>query len=135
MQTHISRCDYCGREFQSENSLAQHMKTHRPKNVSCPICGEQRIGSAANAVAHVESGYCSGCRGQDEARRQIYQYVSGHAPNLCVPMLENGGHSDQVPNSPYKCTYCGKQFGQLSSQMNHEQDVHHNDRRMQQLGW
>ena len=51
------------RHFNNQNELTMHMQTHRPRNTACPVCGEIRFASAANAVAHVESGSCSGCRG------------------------------------------------------------------------
>ena len=49
------------------------MVVHKPRNVSCPVCGVQRFRSPVDAVAHVESGYCDGCRGADNAARQIYE--------------------------------------------------------------
>ena len=68
-------CGTCDREFRDENELRQHMKVHRPKNVSCPVCGDTRFASNANAVAHIESGYCDGCLGADRARDAIYVSV------------------------------------------------------------
>jgi DNA-directed RNA polymerase subunit RPC12/RpoP len=128
-------CPTCGRDFRSPNGLFQHQKSHAPRNVSCPICGEQRFRNAANAVAHVESGYCAGCLGKDHARAQIHQFVTHNAPRLCVPAIENGYGGGGVPDRPYRCTDCGKTFASLSAQMNHEGDVHGNNRRLQQLGW
>lgn len=135
METHIHRCGTCNRGFYDLNQLRQHEKVHRPKTVKCPLCGEQRFGSAANAVAHVESGYCSGCRGKSNARSQIYNFVSHHAASLRAPMIGNGDGDRGVPDRPYRCTYCSKTFTMLSAQMNHECDVHGNDRNIRQLGW
>lgn len=128
-------CDICGRDFRSANGLFQHSKTHVPKNVSCPICGDKKFRNAANAVAHVESGYCSGCRGKDFARTKIHQFMTQNAPIFLAPMIENGPGSAGVPDRPYRCTCCSKTFTSLSAQMNHEGDVHGNDRRLHQLGW
>lgn len=116
-------CAICDRIFSSANGLFQHNKTHVPRTVSCPICGVQKFRNAANAVAHVESGYCNGCRGKDNARNQIYQFVSKNAPGLRVPMIENGQGISGVPERPYKCTRCEKCFTTLSAQMSHEGDV------------
>ena len=128
-------CPQCDRQFSSPNSLFQHSKAHIPRTVSCPICGDKKFKNAANAVAHVESGYCSGCQGKDNARTQIYQYVSQYAPSLRVQMIENGYSSNSVPDKPYECSYCSRRFAQLSAQMNHEGDFHRNQRQMRQLGW
>ena len=129
-------CDVCGRDFNSPNALFQHSKIHVPRNESCPICGVQKFRNPANAVAHVESGYCGGCLGRDNARAQIYQFVSQHAPTLRVPMIEDGyGGRGVVPDRPYRCTHCNKSFASLSAQMNHEGDLHRNERQLQQLGW
>ena len=68
-------CHECGRVFANSNELNMHMQVHRPRNVACPVCGETRFRSGANAVQHVESGYCTGCRGQDRARENIYKYA------------------------------------------------------------
>jgi DNA-directed RNA polymerase subunit RPC12/RpoP len=65
------QCGECYREFNCQNELNMHMQVHRPRNVACPICGEQRFRTGANAVQHVESGYCTGCRGQDNAGRIV----------------------------------------------------------------
>lgn len=134
MDAHHNICQICGRDFQSQNDLFQHSKTHLPRTVSCPLCGEKKFKSGANAVSHVESGYCTACRGQETALRQIHRYVSRNAPQLCTPMLEYGSRCSGVPDQPYRCTYCNKSFRLLSAQMNHENDVHGNDRRPT-LGW
>lgn len=133
--SHQNICKICAHRFRLPHDLFQHMKTHAPTNVSCPVCGVQRFRNAANAVAHVESGYCTGCLGADNARTQIHKYVSVRAPTLCVPMIENGDSGQGVPDRPYRCTYCSKSFKHLSAQMNHEGDVHKNDRNLQQIGW
>lgn len=135
MDEYHPSCAVCNRTFQSPNALMQHSKTHVAKTVSCPICGNKKFRNAANAVAHVESGYCSGCRGSELAKSSIYDYVSSRAPTLCVPMIENGYTSRSVPDHPYRCTKCSKTFSRLSSQMNHENDVHGDNRKLQQIGW
>lgn len=54
-----------------------HLQVHRPRNDACPICGDRRFRSGANAVQHVESGYCSGCYSTDgdNDRQQIYNFA------------------------------------------------------------
>lgn len=116
-------CTICQRSFSQRHDLDQHMKTHRPKNVSCPVCGAQRFGSGADAVAHVESGYCTGCRGADNARRQIYDFTRQKAPQFIadLPMIEDGYGGSYVPDEPYKCA-CGRSFRNLSAMMAHQAD-------------
>ena len=59
-----------------QNMLKMHMQVHEPRTVSCPVCGDQRFRSTTNAVQHVESGSCRGCKGKDNARQQIYKFIS-----------------------------------------------------------
>merc|ERR1711963_147310 len=78
-------CDICDRIFDNhwnpvvnENSLRQHMQVHKPRNVRCPLCREVRFKSGANVVQHIEEGYCSSCRGKDNARRQIQRFMKSN---------------------------------------------------------
>ena len=45
-----------------------------------PQCGEERFRRSINAVQHVEAGACSKCRGQDNARRQVFKFISNNEP-------------------------------------------------------
>jgi hypothetical protein len=89
--------------------------------------------SGANAVQHVESGYCSGCRGQDNARQQIYDYARGQRGMQRfmgeTPLLTWNGMNNGVPDLPYRCPECNKSFRQLSQLLQH-QDQKHNTHRM-----
>ena len=135
-QCDLPTCPQCRREFRTEHDLTQHMKVHRSRDVACPVCGDRRFASGANAVAHVESGFCTGCRGKDNARAAIHGFVAHNAPHLRNKMIGyDGNYSSDVPDLPYACTYCRKAFGSLSSMMNHEEDVHRNVRSTQQIGW
>lgn len=129
----VPTCSQCSRTFGSQHSLDQHMKSHRPREIQCPLChGAKRFRNGANVVAHVESGYCSGCRGEEFAKERIFDFVSRNARSLVVPMLQNGDNQTTTRRNPYQCTYCHKTFAQLSAQMNHEEDVHGNQRSMGQ---
>jgi hypothetical protein len=105
-----------------------HLQVHRPRNVPCPICGEGRFRSGANAVQHVESGFCSGCRGADNARQQIYDFASRQRamqPFLSdVPRLTYGGYDNDVPDLPYSCPQCDRSFRQLSQLLQHQDNKH-----------
>lgn len=121
-------CGVCNKSFQSQNNLDMHMQVHRPTNIACPVCGDRRFKSGANAVQHVESGYCSGCRGRENARRQIYDFTSSKAPMrkymTDVPLLTNGSRSSIVPDYPYQCRECSRSFRQLSQLMQHQDQKH-----------
>mmetsp|Transcript_7631 Transcript_7631/g.8393 ORF Transcript_7631/g.8393 Transcript_7631/m.8393 type:complete len:170 (-) Transcript_7631:212-721(-) len=124
-------CGECGRSFSDNNQLKMHQQTHRPRNVACPVCGEARFRCGANAVQHLETGYCTGCRGADNARQQIYEFASRQRSLRGfirdAPMLEYGGSTNYVPELPYECPNCNKAFRQLSQLMQH-QEKHNNYR-------
>ena len=67
-----------GNQKHIRNMLTQHMQVHNPRTVACPVCKETRFRSATNAVQHVESGACTGCRGKDNARQQIYKFIGSN---------------------------------------------------------
>ena len=127
------QCGQCYRDFNSQNELNMHMQVHRPRNVACPVCGVQRFKSGANAVAHVESGYCTGCPGRENARQQIYQFAQRQSGMQSffngTPLLTNGYGNADVPDLPYKCPECVRSFRQLSQLLQH-QDQKHNSMRM-----
>lgn len=106
-----------------------HMQTHRPRSVACPLCGEERFRSGANAVQHVESGHCSGCRGRENARQQIYRFTSGQRAMQRymndVPQITYGDYDDEdVPEYPYRCPDCDKSFRQMSQLLQHQDNKH-----------
>ena len=123
-------CELCDRSFSSRNALEMHQQVHRPLDYACPVCGDKRFKSGANAVQHVESGYCRGCLGRENARHQIYKYVSSKPqmqPYLANNQLleyDGGRNSSEVPEFPYICDYCDKRFRQLSQQMQHQDQKH-----------
>jgi len=135
VESYAYSCGECGKTFQNQNNLNMHMQVHRSRTVSCPVCGEMRFKSGANAVQHVESGYCSGCRGGGNARNQIYEFAKkqGRMRQYLtdVPMLTNGGYDYDrgVPEYPYCCPVCSISFRNLSQLMQH-QDQKHNNHRM-----
>lgn len=131
------QCGQCDRVFKTQNELNMHMQVHRPRNVACPLCGEARFRSGANAVQHVESGYCTACKGADYARQQIYEFSrrqQGMQPFLNdVPMLTDGGVYDSVPDYPYHCPQCAKSFRQMSQLLQHQDQKH--DRYTRRIGY
>jgi DNA-directed RNA polymerase subunit RPC12/RpoP len=126
------QCTTCNRVFNSQNELNMHQQVHRPRNVACPVCGDRRFRSGANAVQHVESGYCSGCPGQGNARQQIYNFASKqnkmHQYMTEVPMLTYNGYetNNEVPAFPYECRECFISFRQLSQLLQHQDQKHGN---------
>jgi hypothetical protein len=127
----VPRCTICTREFigknfrDSLNQLKMHRQSHLPRAVTCPVCrSDRKFRSGADAILHLESGYCEGCRGQANAKQQIYEYVSRHAPQFVSshPLLEWDGSFGRDPE--YSCKICGKVFTALSSLMQHETAKH-----------
>jgi DNA-directed RNA polymerase subunit RPC12/RpoP len=124
------KCHVCGSNFNSQNEVNMHMQTHRPRTVACPVCGDARFRSGANAVQHVESGYCTGCLGKDNARQQIYNFASkqrGMTSYITArPQLTYGdwNPSNEVPEFPYHCPECVKSFRQLSQLLQHQDQKH-----------
>jgi uncharacterized CHY-type Zn-finger protein len=123
-------CNVCDRDFNHPNHLKMHMQTHRPRNVICPVCDKSTFRSGANAVQHVESGFCSGCRGRNNAREQIYKYAtkqpSMHRYITELPLLTWHGdyEYDDVPDYPYTCPDCNRYFKELSQLLQHQDNKH-----------
>lgn len=123
-------CHQCGRTFQNHNNLQMHMQVHRPREVACPICGDRRFKSGANAVQHVESGGCRSCGGGEYARQQIWQFVSKkqvmHRYMTEVPRLTyyGGDAYGDVPDYPYRCPDCYTQYRNLSQLLQHQDQKH-----------
>lgn len=128
-------CQECYRTFNNSNELKMHMQVHRAKNVSCPVCGDMKFRSASNAVQHVESGYCRGCRGKDNARQQIYEFAAKRGMDrymTSVPMLTyDGNYNADVPSHPYVCKECSVSFRNLSQLMQHLDNKHSNHQLLQ----
>lgn len=123
------KCRQCNNTYNTSNELEMHMQVHRPRTVACPVCGEGRFKSGANAVQHLESGYFTGCRGTDNAREQIYRFASkqktmnrfmNDVPRLTYDNSDYG----QVPDLPYTCRECCKSFRQLSQLLQHQDNKH-----------
>jgi len=112
------------------NSMEQHKMVHIERKVSCPVCGETRFRTSDGAVQHVESGACSGCRGQERARKNVYQFLNQQEMGRSLlnkqTALEyhgEGGH--EQPAQPwYSCPSCGKKFEQAGSLMQHARTKH-----------
>lgn len=127
------RCSVCSRYFRNANDLAQHTKTHAPRTVACPVCGEVCFRSGTNAVQHVESGSCRGCRGKDNARNKIFEFVSNNRATqqfLALAIEDKPHHRGGPGDLPYRCSHCSKRFRQFSQLMQHETDKHGNGSRM-----
>mmetsp|Transcript_73423 Transcript_73423/g.153256 ORF Transcript_73423/g.153256 Transcript_73423/m.153256 type:complete len:172 (-) Transcript_73423:9-524(-) len=121
-------CQHCGREFASHSNLVHHMQTHQPKTFRCPLCNEQRFGNGANVAQHVESGYCSGCIGKENARSAIYNFMRSNGSTqqfFNQQLLENGSYgSHSVPETPYACPQCFRPFRNISQLMQHQAASH-----------
>jgi len=133
-------CPTCYQVFNSsnnkranQNSMEQHQQVHRPRVHSCPLgCvrGVQRFRSQANAVQHVEAGACPNCPGRDAARNGVYNFVARNQETRHMlssqPQLEYTGSGARydIPDRPYKCNQCEKNFKDLGGMMQHQESAH-----------
>ncbi len=130
------RCVICARVFigpnwsTSLNQLKMHQQTHLPKTVSCPVCHSDKklFRTAADAVLHLESGSCEGCRGKDSAKRLIYNIAEQKAPHLVKTQLMIGNGCQGNGSRSFICKHCQKTYQNLSSLMQHENAKHPNGR-------
>lgn len=122
------------RKTAPKNELSHAMpsfavRTHAEKVVECPLCNtRKRFGSMADAAAHIESGYCSGCRGsREQVRSQVYRYVKSNSLLLGdrgpIIQLDRDGN-EVVPDRPYVCS-CGRNFKDYSSLLQHRDATGH----------
>jgi DNA-directed RNA polymerase subunit RPC12/RpoP len=124
------KCSVCCRNFDNPNALKMHIQTHRSRDVTCPVCNDRTFRSGANAVQHVESGFCSGCPGKTKAREQIHNFAikqrAMHRYVTELPLLTYSGNyeDDDVPEYPYKCPDCNRNFKQLSQLLQHQDNKH-----------
>jgi hypothetical protein len=123
-------CSQCQRLFSTQNELNMHMQVHRERTVSCPVCGITKFKSGANAVQHVESGYCPCCPGgREEARVAIYKFAAKqrqmHRFMTDIPRLTyNGEPTKKIPDFPYHCQNCQVRFRNLSQLLQHQDNKH-----------
>lgn len=124
----IYECGLCCKVHFSENELNHHLQTHSPRKVACPVCRERRFRSTTQAVQHIESGFCRGCIGQENARNIIYRFTSSE-PAMRRYLTEDGIlimtveglelYPIAVPGKPYQCPACTRSFEHLSQLLQH----------------
>lgn len=126
-QTLVS-CDECGKWLPDDNALKMHKRKHQERTFACPGCDKMYRGLTDTAL-HFESGSCTACKGQDNARRAAYQLVAqrkGGANFLTNPLMltdgdGGGGYSEEGPN--YRCPSCPRTFKLVSALMQHQQST------------
>eukprot|EP00747_Dinoflagellata_sp_TGD_P165316 gnl/TRDRNA2_/TRDRNA2_186432_c0_seq1.p1 gnl/TRDRNA2_/TRDRNA2_186432_c0~~gnl/TRDRNA2_/TRDRNA2_186432_c0_seq1.p1 ORF type:complete len:387 (+),score=47.72 gnl/TRDRNA2_/TRDRNA2_186432_c0_seq1:94-1254(+) len=102
-------------------------------NTRCPCCGVQRFLDPTGVVQHVESGSCSACRGSQNARTLLYNFVRDNdaSRGYLNPMLmDSQGSSLDSDAHLYSCPRCDRTFRQLSSLMSHMSAKHPYDARL-----
>ena len=56
-------------------------QSHEVRAIECPLChrNDRRYRTAADAMAHIESGFCASCKGESNAQQQIFiKYNNKH---------------------------------------------------------
>ena len=131
-------CGFCDRSFTSRAALDQHMEANHPRTSNCPACGQARFRSITGALQHLESGQCSHCQGKQTARSQVYQAISPHLSpqqrttddnflltgSTSSTGISSNNNAEQLPDFPYACDQCTKQFRELNHLMQHKADKH-----------
>jgi hypothetical protein len=110
-------CQECYRNFNTPNELKMHLQTHRPQNVACPLCGEDRFRSTANVVQHVESGSCSGCPGKSNAKVMVRNITD-------IPSHAVDGDYECNDVADFPCPDCNKCFPHCSQLCQHIDNKH-----------
>jgi len=131
-QKGMPRCLICTQVFEGHNlsaglnQLKEHAVVHQAKTVQCPVCRDEnkKFRSAADAVLHLESGYCPSCRGKDNAKNNIYKFITTNANHLTSSHLMIQDGSAGVPDLAYRCQSCSKCFNNLSQMMQHSSSKH-----------
>jgi len=111
-------CSVCSRYFWNQNALDQHMQTHRPRNVGCPMCGARRFRSGAGVAQHIEGGWCSECGSQ--GRSMTRDFVRRNAPHLFQRALEDG-NAGNSEDEDFECRYCQRTFRTVGGLMQHQE--------------
>lgn len=122
-------CEECDRWFEHGNSAQQHEKTHRSRDKVCPMCEQRSYGSVADVALHIESGFCSACRGKSNARQVVYDFMQGHRetraflkPAICD--WASDGSEEEVPEYPYRCDACQRDFKTMGALLQHRDAKH-----------
>jgi len=133
------RCSYpdCNRIIQTEannhrhnnNNLVQHQNRHRPRNLTCPGCGEQRFNTASGVALHFERGHCTACRDQETAEAAVFGLINRRLPQflnhaICDEDITHEFDNNYVPAQAYRCPHCNKIFNRFSSLNQHLEARH-----------
>jgi len=134
-------CSECEKSFSLRNALSMHKNIHTDK-YKCTEC-DIRCRCSLDLVRHrrIHSGKkpfeCSVCskRFARAARLAVHSrtYHSGKKPYKCpmcgeeyIRSCDLNGHIrvHHTGDKPYKCSLCSERFGDFSSLMSHQGDVH-----------
>jgi len=115
-------CHVCGRKFDDTNELDMHLQVHRPRSVPCPVCRSKFFKSEANAVQHLEGGYCPNCPDEQLLHEELYDWFLGH-PTQWTHVIRQIPY--EIPERPYLCRDCPTLSFQHASQLLQHEDQKH----------
>ena len=71
---------------------------HLEKAVVCPVCrnDKKKFRTSADAVLHLESGYCSGCRVTDNAMKAVYGFLQKNAPGSAAVVRQQASPCEGI---------------------------------------
>ena len=119
--------------YQRVQQQQQQPPAKRSRDVSCPGCGRCYY-TMGDTAQHFESGRCSACPGQENAREQMYKFArqreqaagtNGFFTNHQAMLTFNGAGEDVSGYQPggknYHCPGCQKGFTTVGGMLNHIQ--------------
>ena len=125
-------CETCGRLFENQNNLYQHMRTHMPRNKYCPACGKFASSSVSGVTMHLENGHGPVCR--DQGASQVKDFVRQKAPQFLRPAIRDGSASESSDEVPY-CNICDRSFGSFGALFQHKEAKHSRSGSQLKLTW
>ncbi|CAE7214438.1 ZNF557 [Symbiodinium pilosum] len=125
-------CDTCGRLFENQNNLNQHMRTHMPKDKFCPACGKFASSSVSGVTMHVENGHCSACG--HHGGRLVRDFMRHNVPEYLRPAICDGYVNESEDEDPY-CSICDRSFKSFGALLQHTEAKHSQRGPQLSLSW
>jgi len=137
-------CTDCGRSFQNENNLRQHLnsKLHQPAIYSCPGrgCTKSFISPAALTL-HFESDTCPSGMTREQLNRRVVRadtnnYITNPSRLLTGPLGWNEPPASTTTwatelswnGDAYECFLCNSEFGTLARLDQHLKSPRHDEK-------
>uniref|UniRef100_A0A4W5LJ48 C2H2-type domain-containing protein n=1 Tax=Hucho hucho TaxID=62062 RepID=A0A4W5LJ48_9TELE len=103
-ETHVHKCNECGKEFGLKSTLTAHKRIHNP--LRCAYCRRMFPDQETLAIHKVEHKpvQCTMC----EKSFNVIRYLSRHYVD------------DHQFSGPFRCTYCERSYADLAALIRHQ---------------